>query len=223
MLTIHIDEFLDAVKTGDADRIDKLLKQNPTLAGAREKNGVSAIFLALYRGNRVGALAIASKKSELDVFEASALGDVERLKNAVDQDPSLVRTYSPDGFTALALAAYLGEKRSVEYLIEKGAELNALARNETGYTALTGAVSQNHNEIAKILVKNGAQVNHSYEGGFTPLMHAAYAGNVELVSFLLQNGADPMAKNSEGKTALAFAQEKNNIQIIELLRKNGAS
>jgi uncharacterized protein len=222
MLTIQTSEFLDAVKKGDADRIDRLLKQDPTLANAREKNGVSAIFLALYRGNRAAALAIASKKSELDVFESSALGDVERLKSTLNQDPASLHSYSPDGFTALALAAYLGQKESVNYLIEKGADLNALARNETGYTALTGAVSQNHNEIAKILVKNGARVNHGYEGGFTPLMHAAYAGNAELASLLLQNGADPMAKNTEGKNALAFAQEKNNNQIIELLRKNGA-
>src|SRR5437667_4004046 len=223
MLTIQTDEFLDAVKKGDTARINQLLHQNPTLSNAREKNGVSAIFLALYRGNKAGALAIASKKPELDVFEASALGDVERLKNIVNHDPASVSSYSPDGFTALALSAYLGQKESVDFLIEKGADLNAPARNETGYTALTGAVSQNHNEIAKVLVRKGAQVNHGYEGGFTPLMHAAYTGNVELVSLLLENGADPTARNSEGKTPLTFAQEKNNHQIIELVRKYTAS
>lgn len=220
---MRTDEFMDAIRKGDMTRIDQLLEENPTLANAREKNGVSAIFLALYHGNKTAALAIASKKLELDVFEASALGDLDRLMITVNNDPSSVFSYSPDGFTALALAAYLGQKESVEFLVGKGADLNALARNETGYTALTGAVSQNHNEIAKILVKNGARVNHGYEGGFTPLMHASYAGNIELVSFLLQNGADPTAKNSVGKTALTFAQEKSNSQIIELLRKNGAS
>jgi ankyrin repeat protein len=223
MLTIQTSEFLDAVKKGDIARINQLLQRNPALSNAREKNGVSAIFLALYRGSKVVALAIASRKPELDVFEASALGDLKRLKDMVNHDPASLSSYSPDGFTALALAAYLGQRESVEYLVEKGADLNALARNETGYTALTGAVSQNHNEIARILVRKGAQVNHGYEGGFTPLMHAAYAGNIELVSFLLQNGADPTAKNGEGKTPLAFAQEKNNSQIIELLRKHGAS
>jgi uncharacterized protein len=223
MLTMQTDEFLDAIKKGDTARIDHLLQENPTLSNAREKNGVSAIFLALYRGNKTAALAIASKKLELDVFEASAVGDLERLKNTVNNDPSSVFSYSPDGFTALALAAYLGQKESAEYLVERGADLNALARNDTGYTALTGAVSQNHNGIAKFLVVKGAQVNHGYEGGFTPLMHAAYAGNVELVSFLLENGADPTAKNEEGKTPLTFALEKNHAQIIELLRKHGAS
>jgi len=223
MLTIQLDEFMDAVKKGDTARINQLLNENPTLSNATEKNGVSAIFLSLYRGNNTDALAIASKKPELDVFEASALGDLERLKNIVNHDPASVSSYSPDGFTALALSAYLGQKESVDFLIEKGADLNAPARNETGYTALTGAVSQNHNEIAKVLVRKGAQVNHGYEGGFTPLMHAAYTGNVELVSLLLENGADPTARNSEGKTPLTFAQEKNNHQIIELVRKYTAS
>jgi uncharacterized protein len=223
MLTMQTDEFLEAIKKGDMARINHLLQENPTLSDAREKNGVSAIFLALYRGNKTAALAISSKKSELDVFEASVMGDLERLKKIVSGDAASVSSYSPDGFTALALASYLGQKESVDYLIEKGADVNALARNETGFTALTGAVTQNHNEIAKALVKKGAHVNHSYEGGFTPLMHAAHSGNVELVSFLLQNGADPTAKNGEGKSPLTFAQEKNNPRITELLRKNGAS
>ena len=223
MLTMQTDEFLEAVKKGDSARINQLLQGNPKLSNARERNGVSAIFLALYRGNTADALAIAAKKTELDVFEASALGDLERLKNTVNHDPASVRSYSPDGFTALALAAYIGQREAVQYLVEKGADPDAIAKNETGFTALTGAVSQNHNEIAKILVSVGAQVDHRYEGGFTPLMHAANAGNLELASFLLQNGADPNAKNNEGKTPLTFAQEKNSTQIIDLLRKNGAS
>ena len=220
---MQTDEFLDVIRKGDTARIEQLLEENPTLANARTKDGVSAIFLALYRGNKTAALAIASKKPELDIFEASVMGDLESLRKTVGRDAASVSSYSPDGFTALALASYLGQKEAVDYLIQKGADVNALARNETGFTALTGAVTQNQNEIAKILVKNGARVNHRYEGGFTPLMHAAYNENVDLVSFLLQNGADPTAKNGEGKSPLTFAQEKNNPQIIELLRKNGAS
>jgi ankyrin repeat protein len=134
MLTMQTDEFLDAIKRGDTARINQLLQENPTLSNAREKNGVSALFLALYRGNKAGALAIASKKPEFDLFEASALGDLERLKTIVNHDPASVSSYSPDGFTALALAAYLGQRESVEYLVEKGADPNAIARNETGGT-----------------------------------------------------------------------------------------
>src|SRR6266704_7100240 len=122
MLTMQTDEFLAAIKSNDLNRINQLLQENPNLSNATEKNGVSAIFLALYRGNKAAALAIATKKPELDVFEASALGDLERLKNIVNHDPASVNSYSPDGFTALALSAYLGQKESVEFLIENGAD-----------------------------------------------------------------------------------------------------
>jgi uncharacterized protein len=108
-------------------QLDQLLQENPTLSNAREKNGVSAIFLALCRGNKTVGLAIASKKPELDIFEASALGELERLKNTVNDDPFSIFSYSPDGVTALALAAYLGQKESVEYLVGKGADLNAIS------------------------------------------------------------------------------------------------
>jgi uncharacterized protein len=219
---MQTDEFLEAVRKSDNPKILQLLKTQPSLADTREPGGVSAIFLALYRGNKQAAQEIASRRSSLDIFEAAALGRVGNLVSLLDQDKSLVLSYSPDGFTALGLAAYLGLKESVEYLIDKGADLNALAKNATGYTALTGAVSQNHNDIARLLVKRGANVNHGYEGGFTPLMHAAYAGNLELVELLLEHGADPNAKNAEGKTPLTFAREKGDTRVVKLLESHGA-
>lgn len=222
MLTIETDELLDAIRKNDNEKVSRLLQKNPSLASARDPNGVSAIFLALYRGNKRVAQEIGSKKTGLDIFEAAGLGDVGRLKTIIDKDKSSVLSYSPDGFTALALASYIGQKQSVEYLIEKGADPNAVARNDTGFTPLTGAASNNHNEIAKILVKNGADVNYSYEGGFTPLIHAAESGNLELAEFLLQNGADPNARNAEGKTAKIFAQERGHREIAQLLEKHRA-
>ena len=218
----HEEEFLEAIRKNDLATINKLLQENPSIANTRTKDGVSAIFLALYRGNNPLAAQIASKK-QLDVFEAASIGDLNRLETLISHDPSLAKSYSPDGFTALALASYLGQKGSVEYLTENGADVNALAKNETGFTALTGAASQNQNEIARILIKKGAKVDHQYEGGFTPLMHAAAAGNVELVTLLLENGANPNMKNIEGKTPLSFALEKGNSTLAETLRKHGAS
>jgi ankyrin repeat protein len=217
---MQTDEFLEAVKKSNNEKILQLLESQPSLARTRDPSGVSAIFLALYRGNRQAATAIAERNPSLDIFEAAAIGNITQLKNLVNQAPSLVDSYSPDGFTALALAAYLGQKDSVAFLLAEGADSNALAKNETGFTALTGAVSQNHNQIARVLVEHGANVNHRYEGGFTPLMHATYAGNEELISLLLDNGADPNAKNADGKTALTLAQEKGNEKILNLLQKH---
>ena len=216
------DEFLDAIQKGNLSKINQLLATNPALASSNAKNGVSAILLALYYGHQDIAHAIAAKKTGLDIFEASVLGKLEQVKNLIGQDPAIVDTYSPDGFTPVALAAYLGQKSVTEYLIENGANVNAIAKNATGFTALTGAVANNHVEIAKILVKRGANVNHRYEGGVSPLMEACLNGNLEPVNFLLENGADPTAKTKDEKTPLTFAKEKNHGEVVEALKRHGA-
>jgi ankyrin repeat protein len=222
MLSIHTDEFLEAIQKGNLSRITQLLEANPALANSKAKNGVSAILLALYNGHGNLGEAIASKKTELDVFEAATLGKLDVVKSLIERNISLPSAYSPDGFALVALAAYLGQKETTEYLIRKGADVNAVARNPTGFTALTGAVANNHTEIAKLLVKRGAQVNYRYEGGFSPLMGASENGNLELVNFFLANGADPNAKTKDGKTPMSFAKEKNHAEVVEMLKKHGA-
>ena len=222
MLSMRTDEFLEAIQKGNLPIINQLLDATPILANSRAKNGVSAILLALYHGHQDIAQTIAAKKHELDLFEASVLGKLEQVKNLVSHDPSLVDSYSPDGFPPVALAAYLGQKEITEYLILKGANVNAIAKNATGFTALTGAIANNHAEISKILVKKGADVNHRYEGGVSPLMEASLNGNLELVKFLLENEADPNAKTRDEKTPMSFAKEKNHAEVVEVLKKHGA-
>jgi ankyrin repeat protein len=222
MLSIQTEQFFDAVQKGNLAKVNQLLETNPALANSKAKDGTSVILVALYRGQKNIAEAITTKKTELDIFEASTLGKLDRAKSLVDRNPSLASAYSPDGFALVALTAYLGQKETTEYLIEKGADLNAAARNATGFTALTGAVANNHTEIAKLLVKRGAQVNYRYEGGFSPLMGASENGNLELVNFLLANGADPNAKTGDGKSPLSFAKEKNHVEVVEALRRHGA-
>jgi len=221
MLSMQTDEFLESIQKGNLSRVNQLLETNPDVANSKAKNGVSVLLLALYHGRRDIALAIAAKKPVLDIFEASVLGKLEQIRNLIDRDPSLVNSYSPDGFTPVALAAYLGQMDVTEYLLEKGANVNAMAKNATGFTPLTGAIANNHVEISKILVKRGADVNHRYEGGVSPLMEASLNGNLELVRILLENGADPTAKTGDGKTPMSFAKEKNHVEVIEALRRHG--
>src|SRR3989449_6765119 len=222
MVSMQTDEFLEAIQKGNHSKVNQLLETNPALANSKAKDGTSVILLALYRGQKNIAEAISTKKTELDIFEASTLGRLDRAKSLIERNPPLVSAYSPDGFALVALTAYLGQKETTEYLIGKGADVNAVARNTTGFTALTGAVANNHTEIAKLLVKRGAQVNYRYEGGFSPLMGASENGNVELVNFLLENGADPTAKTKDGETPLGLAREKNHAEVVEALKRHGA-
>ena len=222
MLTLQTEEFFKSIKSGDLAKVTKLVESHPNLLGATAKSGATGILFALYGGHQDIAMFLAARKDNLDIYEASSLGDLEHVKQLVKRDPDTVKSYSAEGFPALGLAAFLGQGDVVKYLLENGADVNAVAKNPTGYTALTGAVSTGRKEIAELLLRKGANVNHQYEEGFTALMEASAGGGLEMTKLLLTHGADVNAKTKDNKTALSYALEKAHQEIAALLRAQGA-
>jgi ankyrin repeat protein len=79
MMPNRKQEFLNAVKTGTIATVDALLREDPALANTGDDSGVSALLLAQYSNQCDVVTRLLMNKSELDVFEAAALGLTERL------------------------------------------------------------------------------------------------------------------------------------------------
>jgi len=120
---------------------------------------------------------------------------------------SKVNSFSADGFTALHFASFFGQLEAARYLIEKGADVNAVANNTMKVRPLHSAVAHDHVEISALLLEHGASVNARQEGGFVPIHAAAQNGSIRMTKLLLDNGADLNTKTAEGKTPLAIAAE----------------
>src|SRR3989442_5205167 len=160
-------EFIEAVKSGAVTKVRDLVRANPALLNSRTKRGLSPVLVAIYSGQKVAAANLIALGAEVDVHGASAAGRMDRVRELVERDPSLVNALSVEGFPPMGLAAYLGHEEVVEYLLAKGADVNFVSPS-TGFTALTGAVSQRHGRVADLLVRRGAEVNHQDEGTLTP-------------------------------------------------------
>jgi ankyrin repeat protein len=215
--------FFQAVQAGNVGNVKALLDSNASLATAKNEKGQSALLLAAYGGKTEIRDLLLARGVELDLHEAAATGQLERVKQFVEKEPALAKSYSPDGFPVFALAAVFGHKEVAEYLLEKGAEVNAAAANGTGYNSLTGAVASGHTLIVSWLLANGAEPNYRYGAGYSPLLTAAANGHLGIVSILLASGADLHAKTNDGKTALSFAQERGHAEVAEFLRSHGAT
>lgn len=153
---------------------------------------MSAILEALYRGDRDAAEAAAAG-AELDMLEAAALGDAERVRELVAADPELAALRSPDGFTALHYAAFFGTADAARVLLEHGADASAVAENDMRVQPLHSAAAVDANDTARLLLDAGADPNAVQEGGFRPIDAAVQNGNDELYELLVERGADAPA------------------------------
>ena len=152
---------------------------------------------------------------ELDVFDAAAVGDVDRLRTLLDDDPELVNDVASDGFTPLHLASYFGQPKVVELLLARSANPDAIATSGSELRVLNSAAAGGHHSIAHLLLDHGAEVDPRQTGGFTPLHEAAHKGDVVMVHLLLERGADPGATTDDGHTAADLAASYP--KVLELL------
>jgi len=207
----------ELLQAGDADGLRRLLEKDPAFSEARDRAGVSLLMHSVYRGRRDLAELVAGKKKALDIFEATALGRLDRLKESLRDDASAINSRSKDGFTALHFACFFGQPEAARLLIESGAAVDAVAANPTKVMPLHSAASARNLEAARLLLEHGAPVNARQQAGWVPLHAAAQNGDRPMVELLLKHRADPKLVNDEGRTSAMVAREKGHAEIAALL------
>lgn len=212
------ERSFELLQKGELDALRQLLEQDPATSESRDTAGVSLLMHTLYRGHRDLAERIASKKKALDIFEATALGRLDRLKQCL-ADKAALDSFSKDGFTALHFSCFFGQPEATRLLIEHGAAVDAVAANPMQVMPLHSAASARNLEAARLLLEHGAPVNARQHGGWVPLHAAAQNGDRPMVDLLLQYHADPKLANDEGKTPAMVAREKGHAEIARLLEK----
>jgi ankyrin repeat protein len=211
------EELFAAIKEGDQASVERLVAEDRTLVNAQDEQGQSAVMTAAYHQKPEIAALLFKKRAKLNLFEACAVGKVERVKSILKRKHKLLNEFAPDGFQPLGLACFFGHVEIVRFLLESGAEVNTPSRNDLKVTPLNSAAAGRHYEIAMLLLERDANPNIRQEGDFVPLHSAAMNGQIEMVKILLQYGADKDLKSLDGKTARDYALENGHKIVAEVL------
>ncbi len=213
-LQVSTPVFLDAVQAGKLKEVQEYAERQPELLHSRDAVGCSPLLLAIYQEQEeVSAWLLEQPATEVSFCEAAALGNFERLQQLLSQGAEPSQT-TPDGTTALQLAAFYGHPKTVQLLLEAGADVAQVSDNLQRTTALHQGVAQRRQETARsicsLLVDAGAPVNAQQAGGFTALHLAASRGRRDLVQLLLERGADPQLDSDSGHTAGDLARRRQH-------------
>lgn len=96
------------------------------------------------------------------------------------------------------------------------------AADTKGFTPLIIAVYNNHPQVVKLLLQNGAHPNAQDLSGNTALMGACFKGFKECANLLIEEGADVNIRNGQGAPALTFAATFGQLEIAKMLLASGA-
>jgi ankyrin repeat protein len=216
--------LIEAIRRRDEEEARRLLLADPSAVSERDEQGVSAVLLALYHGMPALADEIARGRDHLDVFEAAASGDLERVRQLILGDRRLVDAMADDGFTPLGLAAFFQQRQVVAFLLEAGADPNLASGNAMRVRPLHSAAAGGPDvEIVRLLLDAGAEVDARQRHGFTALHSAAQNGVLDQVQILLERGADPAALTDEGRSPLSYAEAARRPAVVERLRSAAPS
>lgn len=123
--------------------------------------------------------------------------------------------------TLLHFAAIYGNTKVAEYLIEKGAKVNAM--NDYGMSPLYLAAREGNIHVARLLISHGANVNVRSTLQISPLYIATQSNYEDLAILLIESGANADVATINGLTPLLKAASHSMLKLTKVLLENGAN
>lgn len=125
------------------------------------------------------------------VFADASAGNIDAVRRAVATDPSVLTAREWDDATLLHLAVGQNHKELAEFLLDKGADVNALTQDHL--TPLHMAAQNGNLEIVQLLLSRKAKLDAVDSKGWTPLDRARKWRHPGVADFLVKQGAHETA------------------------------
>jgi ankyrin repeat protein len=227
-----MEALMQAVGKGEEGTIMRLLDEDPGLLEGAGQDGhrpltkaathgpLKVVKLLLQRGAEVNGTGPGDATA---LHWAAYVGREETATFLLSKGADAHRR-DTNGRVPLIVACWKGHLGVVRVLLQHMGELVLQATDDEGRTALHWAAIGGWEEMATLLLSNGAQADIRDDRGRIPLIVACRKGHVGVVRVLLQHtGAEDLEDtDKKGRTALYWAATEGHEEVVAILLENGA-
>ena len=194
------------------------------LLNAGYKNHSNIVKLLLKNGANINAT---SKSGKNILYYAVQNNNLELLKYLVKYGGKFV--YTNYGYDVMFEAVRAGYINIVKFLLPYFTDLNRYyfliyPTSDVRTSLLTTAIQNDNLDIAKLLIKNGANINFINNRGETPLLTALRNKHFDMARYLIKKGASLKAQDIAGNNAFTYAvilkQEDIALKAIDFVDIN---
>ncbi len=208
----------------DDRKLAKILIDNGADVNARCKFEETELMHAVKSGDEEAVEALIEAGADVNArckFKETALmkmiGYSKNIAKSLIEAGADVNAKNHCGDTVLGKIWYMGNKETIEYLIDAGYPIK---NKKYGDFAIVKAAT--YKDILELLIRKGANVNGQGLCGDTALIKAAGYNAIDSINFLLEVGADVNIKNTHGHTALSESKRMGRKEAVDILEKHSS-
>ncbi len=231
-LTNAQESIHNVSKVGNIDSAKKILSLHPDWINLKDNSGLtplhyaatSSLELVEYLILKGATVNEKSKKGVTPLYTAARFGKIEIAKYLLEHNADI--NIFGEGGTALHQAVYRAPIEMVILFLSYKPDLRIT--DADGSTVVHAASIWNNDEVLKLLISAGAELNTKDKKGNTPLhkclafADATSKGSLKAAKILIENKALLSETNNNNETPLALAIRLGAIEFQTMLIEAGA-
>jgi len=159
---------------------------------------------------------------EASIFVASQRGDVELLRELIESGKATATDRDPQNITPLHWAAINAHVAACRYLLEQGAEVDALGGDLVA-TPMQWAARNGYLYVIQLLIAHNADPTITDSQGYNSLHLVTHSSSIMPLLYLLHQPINVDSRDSQGHTSLMWAAYQGDALSVDLLLRHGAN
>ncbi|TRM63112.1 palmitoyltransferase AKR1 [Schizophyllum amplum] len=172
--------------------------------------------------NLTFAQALEQTEPDENIFIAAQRGDVELIKRLIASGKAKATDRDEQNITPLHWAAINAQVAACRYLLEQGAEVDALGGDLIA-TPMQWAARNGYLYVIQLLVAHNADPTIADSQGYNSLHLVTHSSSVMALLYMLHQPVNVDSRDAQGHTSLMWAAYQGDALSVDLLLRHGAS